>query len=153
MLRKRWLRTWCLVALIDGVGISDQEVQDCIDEFVQTVEKQHQASDVRLATGFFTVKGTMGSMFFTLDGAGDSVRRALGCEHRRNIYDAGLGVSQTMVRSYSVDLSDVRPRIRGGWRPGWYPSRRALSRLLARCWLSVGITGDSDGQRPKDSDV
>jgi hypothetical protein len=146
ILRKRHLWAWTLVALVDGAGIGEEHAKECVDHFAEVVASQHQASNLRLYTGFLTFKQTFGTTLFVLDGPPDRLRGALGRMTRVAHEPMGLGQSGTALMCLTVDLSEDPLRLRGRLQLGRYPSRRALLRLLARCWGSRA--GSRDLQRP-----
>ena len=141
VLRQRRPGTWWLIALVDGSGISEEHAEECVDHFAEAILRQHQASNLRLVTGFFNFKRTFGTMLFVLDGSPDRLRGALGKMTRVDHEPMGLGQSHTALMCLTLDMSEDPLRTRGRLQLGRYPSRRSLSRLLARCRSSVEHAG------------
>jgi len=151
ILRKRRRWAWWLIGLVDGAGIGEEHAKECVDHVYDVIARQHQASNVRLVTGFFNFRQTFGTTLFVLDGSPDRLRWALGRMARVDHEPMGLGQSQTGLGCLTVDMSEEPLRTRGRLMLGRYPSRRALSRLLARCSGAGAVSGDD--QRPTDNSV
>jgi hypothetical protein len=133
ILRKRRRWAWWLIGLVDGAGIGEEHAKECVDH------------------GFFNFRQTFGTTLFVLDGSPDRLRWALGRMARVDHEPMGLGQSQTGLGCLTVDMSEEPLRTRGRLMLGRYPSRRALSRLLARCSGAGAVSGDD--QRPTDNSV